>query len=163
MNIDANKRVLLVLGMDQNPENVMKRFPSYQSNNIFILQCYGPTISPFGDLMRGIIFAVYQEKVEEIFVSVSKDEQKNTKEILKKIYANKDLQEKMQTWDYLFKNCMSEFPVGSMRDWLEGNKPSNDSLQNIVNVIRNHPLMPPDVKVTELLIENENQSKVAVH
>jgi carbonic anhydrase len=160
MKIDENKKVLLVTGMEHNPESVMKKLQGYKSDNIFILQCYGPAISPFGDVMRGIILAVYQEKVEEIFVSVSKDDQENINEILKKIYENKNSQGKMQTLDYLFKNCMPEFPTGSVRDWLEGN--GTDSMQNIVNVIRNHPLMPPNVKVTELLIENENQSKVAV-
>jgi carbonic anhydrase len=162
MNINENKKVLLVIGMEHNSESIMKKLHGYKSDNIFILQCYGPTISPFGDLMRGIILAVYQEKVEEIFVSVSKDDQKNTNEILKKIYENKDLQEKMQTLDYLFRNCMPEFPTGSIRDWLEGRETSSESMQNMVNVIRNHPLMPPDVKVTELLIENKNKSKVAV-
>lgn len=162
MNINENKKVLVVIGMEHNPESVMKKLQGYKSNNIFILQCYGPSISPFGDLMRSIILAVYQEKVEEIFVSVSKDDQGNTNEILKEIFENKDLQKKMQTLDYLFKNCTPEFPAGSVRDWLESSENSSDSTQNIVNVIRNHPLMPPDVKVTELLIENENQSKVAV-
>jgi carbonic anhydrase len=158
MNIDKNKKVLLVIGMEHNLESVMKQFQGYQSKNIVMLQYYGSAISPFGDFMRSVILAVYQEKVEEIFVSVSKDEEKNTNEILKNIYENKDLQEKIQTLDYLFKNCMPEFPTGSLRDWLEG----SESMQNIVQVIRNHPLMPTDVKVTELLIENENQSKVAV-
>jgi carbonic anhydrase len=152
MNIDENKKVLIVVGMEQNPERVMEKLQGYQAKNIFILPCYGSAISPFGDLMRSIILAVYQEKVEEIFVSVSTEDHKN--DILKKIYENKNLQEKMQTLDYLFKNCMPEFPAGSIKDWLEG----SDSMQTIVNVIRNHPLMPADVKVTELLIE----SKVAV-
>jgi carbonic anhydrase len=162
MNIDEKKKVLYVIGRDQNPESILKKITSLQSNNILILQCYGLTISPFSDLMRDIIIAIYQENVEEIFVIVSKDEQKGTREIFKKIYENKGLQEKMQTLDYLFKNCMAEFPKGSIREWLEGSETSSNSMQNIVNIIRNHPLMPSNVKVQEFLIENENQSKTIV-
>jgi carbonic anhydrase len=155
MNIDEKKKVLYVIGRDQNPESILKKITSLQSNNILILQCYGLTITPFSDLMRDIIIAIYQENVEEIFVIVSKDEQKGTREIIKKIYENKGLQKKMQTLDYLFKNCMAEFPKGSIRKWLEGSETSSNSMQNIVNVIQNHPLMPSNVKVNEFLIENE--------
>jgi carbonic anhydrase len=162
MNIDEEKKVLFVIGTDQNPKSIMKKITSLQANKILILQCYGLTISPFSDLMRKIIIAIYQENVEEIFVIVSKDEQKGTREIFKKIYENKGLQEKMQTLDYLFKNCMAEFPKGSIREWLEGSENSSNSMQNIVNIIRNHPLMPSNVKVQEFLIENENQSKTIV-
>jgi carbonic anhydrase len=162
MKIDEKKKVLFVIGMEQNPESIMKKITSLQPNNSLILQCYGLTISPFSDLMRDIIIAIYQENVEEIFVIVSKDEQKGTREIFKKIYENKGLLEKMQTLDYLFKNCKVEFPKGNIREWLEGSEISSNSMQNIVNVIRNHPLMPSSVKVTEFLLENENQSKATV-
>ena len=100
--------------------------------------------------MRDIIVAVYQENVEEIFVVATKDDQKNTGDILNKIYENKELQEKIQTLDYLFKNCKPEFPEGSISEWLEGGKTLTDDVQNSVNVIRHHPLMPTHVKVTEL-------------
>lgn len=162
MNMDEKKKILFVIGMEQNPERIMKKMTRLHPHNILILQCYGPVISPFGDLMRDIIISVYQENVEEIFVTVPKDDRKKTREIHKKIYENKGLQEKMQTLDYLFKNCMSQFPNGSIREWLEGSETSSNSMQNLVNVIRNHPLMPSNVKVTEFLIGNENQSKVAV-
>jgi carbonic anhydrase len=153
MNIDEKKKVLFVIGREQNPESIMKKITSLQPNNSLILQCYGLTNSPFSDLMRDIIIAIYQENVEEIFVIVSKDEQKGRREIFKKIYENKGLQEKMQTLDYLFKNCMVEFPKGSIREWLEGSETSSNSVQNFVNVIRNHPLMPSNVTVKEFLIE----------
>ena len=117
------------------------------------------SFQPFGDLMRDIIVAVYQENVEEIFVVATKDDQKNTGDILNKIYENKELQEKIQTLDYLFKNCMPEFPEGSISEWLEGSKTLTDGVQNNVNVIRHHPLMPSHVKVTELFIDKENEKR----
>ena len=149
---DEKKKVLFVIGMDHKMEHLIKQTTNINPENIMILQSYEPVISPFGDLMRDIIIAVYQENVEEIFVVATKDNQTNTGDILNKIYKNKELQEKIQTLDYLFKNCKPEFPEGSISEWLEGSKTSTDGIQNNVNVIRHHPLMPSHVKVTELFI-----------
>lgn len=147
--MNEKKSVLYVIGMEQNAESLRRKIASLQHNSI-ILQVYGPTILPFGDFMRDIIIAVYRENIEEICITVPKDEQKFNREIAKSIYENKDLQKKLQTVDYLFENCMPEFSNGSLREWLEGNAASSNSRQNIVDVIRNHPLLPSNVKVTEL-------------
>lgn len=160
MNMDEEKKVLFVIGMEQYSEGIMKKITSLHPNSL-ILPCYEPTLSPFSDFMRDIIMAVYQEDVEEIFLTVSNDDRESNRENLTELYENKGLQEKLQTLDYLFKNCISDFPQGSMREWLEGNATSSNSMQNIVHVIRNHPLMPSNVKVTEFLIENEKQSEIA--
>ena len=129
-----------------------------------VLQSYGPIITPFGDLMRDIIVAVYQENVEEILVVDTKDDQTNKRDILNKIYKNKELQEKIQTVNYLFKTCKPEFPGDSINEWLEGSNTSTDGIQNMVSVISRHPLMPAHVRVMELFIssENEKQSEIEV-
>ncbi|MFC3885574.1 carbonic anhydrase [Bacillus songklensis] len=158
MYIDEKKKVLFVIGMEHKLERLIKQATNVNPENIIILQSYEPVISqPFDDLMRDIIVAVYQENVEEIFVVATKDDQKNTGNILNKIYENKGLQEKIQTLDYLFKNCMPEFPEGNISEWLEGSETLTDGVQNSVNVIRHHPLMPSYVKVTELFIDKENE------
>ncbi|MCH6265012.1 carbonic anhydrase [Neobacillus citreus] len=162
MNMNEKKKVLFVIGMEQSPEIIIEKMSSLEPNNILVLQSYGPAIAPFSDLMRDIILAVYRENVEEIFVTVPTANRKNARETLKKIYDNKELQEKIKTLDYLFKNSMPEHPKGSIREWLEGNESSSsaNSIQNNADVIRNHPLMPSNVKVTELIIETKNLAKV---
>ncbi|MBU8919030.1 carbonic anhydrase [Neobacillus sp. 114] len=160
MKINDNKKVLFVIGMEQSPESIIEKMSGLHPDNILVLQSYGPAIAPFSDLMRDIIIAVYRENVEEICVAVPTANRKNARETLKKIYNNKELQEKIQTLDYLFKNSMPEHPKGGIREWLEGNEASANNKQNSADVIRNHPLMPSNVKVTELTIENENLSKM---
>ncbi|MEH7106386.1 carbonic anhydrase [Bacillus sp. JJ1764] len=159
MNMDEKKKVLFVIGMDQNPERIIKKFTSHQSNSI-TLPYYGPTILPFGELMRDIIIAVYQENVEEIFVTLSKDNRKKDREIYHKLAEHEGFQEKLQTLDYLFHHCMPEFPNVSIQEWLEGNTTSPNKMDTIVNVIRKHPLMPENVKVTEIILENEHPSEI---
>ncbi|MCQ6279405.1 carbonic anhydrase [Bacillus sp. EB600] len=159
MDLDEKKKVLFVVGMEHKMENLIKQKTNIKPESILILQSYEPVISPFGDLMRDIIYVVFEEKVEEIIVVATKYEQKYPLNILNKICENKELQEKVQTLDYLFKHSMPEFPKGNISVWLESNKTWSDHVQNNVNVIRNHPLMPSDVKVMELFIEIENEKR----
>jgi carbonic anhydrase len=154
--MSEQKKVLFVIGMEYKIEQIIKENTNLNPENIFILKSYRPVISPFGDLMRDILIAVYQENVEEIVVAAAKDDQK-TGINNKKIYENKDLQEKIRTFDYLFQNCQPEFPEGSIKEWLEGSKTSTESVQNSVNILRQHPLMPSNVKVRELFIGNETE------
>jgi carbonic anhydrase len=157
---NEKKKVLFLTGMERHLGCFIKKKTNIDPENIIILQSYRPVISqPFGDLMRDIIVAVYQENVEEIVVVATKDDQKNTGDILNKIGNNKELQEKILTLDYLFENCKPEFPEGNIGKWLEGGNTSADDVRNSVHVIRNHPLMPSNVKVTELWIDYENEKR----
>ncbi|MDR7239678.1 carbonic anhydrase [Neobacillus drentensis] len=158
MSRDEKKKVLFVIGMEQKLERFIKEETNVNPENVLILQTYQPVVShPFDDLMRDIIIAVYQDHVEEIVVVATNDYQKNTGDILNKIYKNKELQDKIQTFDYLFKNCMPEFPEGTVSLWLQGGKTLKDSVQKTVNIIRNHPLLPSNVKVKELYIDQRNE------
>lgn len=158
MSRDEKNKVLFVIGMEQKLERFIKEETNVNPENMIILQTYQPVVShPYDDLMRDIIIAVYQDNVEEIVVVSTNDYQKNTGDILNKIYKNKELQDKIQTLDYLFKNCMPEFPAGTVSVWLQGGKTLTDSVQKTVNIIRNHPLLPSHVKVKELYIDQENE------
>lgn len=159
MDIDEKKKVLFVIGMEYKMESLINQKTNFKPENSLILQSYEPVISPFGDLMRDIIFAVFEENVEEIFVVAMKYEQKYPLNILNKICEDKGLQEKIQTLDYLFKHSKPEFSEGNISEWLESNKTLSDHVQNNVNVIRHHPLMPSDVKVMELFIEKESEKQ----
>lgn len=159
MNKNEKKKVLFLMGMEHNLEDLTKQMPHICPENIMILQTYAPFIShPFGDLMRDIIVAVYQENVQEIVVVSSKDTQENTGNLINKVLENKNLQKKIETLDYLFKNCMADFPERNVSEWLKG----TDVEQNSVNIIREHPLMPSHVKVRELFLEKMNEMKTEI-
>ena len=157
MNKDGNKKVLFLTGMGKELESTLNQMKSINPENIMILQSYGQVIlQPFDDFMREIILIVYLENIEGIFLVDTKKEQKNSREILNKIYDNKDLQGEIQTVDYLIKNCTPEFPEGSLRKWIEGNDALTNNVQKNINIIRNHPLVPSNVIVKELFIDTYN-------
>ena len=158
MSRAEEKKVLFVIGTEQKLERFIKEEINVNPENMIILQTYKPVVSyPFDDLMRDIIIAVYQDNVEEIVVVSTNDDQKNTDNIMNKLYKNKELQNKIQTLDYLFKNCMPEFPEGTVSTWLHGGKTLTDSVQKTVSTISNHPLLPSHVKVKELHIDQANE------
>lgn len=160
MSTDEKKKVLFVAGIEHKRECLLKKVPHVQPENIFVLQNYDSFIChPFDDVMRDILITVYQEGVDEVIVVAPKMDQKYKKDALNKIYKNKELQDKLQTLDYLFKNCMPDFPDGNIQSWLEGGKTIIGRLHHSANLIRKHPLMPSNIKVTELLLDKENEER----
>ena len=163
MYFDERKKVLFVIGIESELDSFIKKKVNMNPENIFILQSYGPVISqPFGDQMRDILISVYRENVDEIVVVASKEDQKNDGDILNKIIEKKELQENIQMIDYLLKNGQTPYPEGPISDWMVGGKTVTEDVQNSIKVIRNHPLMPPHVKVRGLLLENENEEQTEI-
>jgi len=166
MYLDENKKVLFVIGMDQTLEQLLQQVTNIHPKNMVILNSFGPVIShPYSDLMRDIIIAIYQENIEEIFVVGTTESQENTvgkQNLLKKIYESERVKEKIQTLEYLFQNCMPEFPNVSVSDWLEGSKTVTEGIEKSVNIIRHHPLIPSHVKVHGLFMNREEGKLVEV-
>ena len=163
MYFDERKKVLFVMGMESELDSFIKMKFNLNPENILILQSYGPVISqPFGDLMRDIIISVFRENVDEIVVVASKEDRKNAEDILKKIVEKNGLQENIRLINYLLKNGQSPYPERNLSEWVKGGNTVTEDVQNSVNVIRNHPLMPSHVKVRGLYIEKENGEQVEI-
>lgn len=158
MNLEKKKKMLFLIGIEQKQET----FKNMLSNeNIVFLQCYQPFISqPFDDLMRDILIAVYQENVEKIVVVASIKDQQKKRATLAKMLGNKGLQEKIQTLDYLFKNTMTEFTAGNVKEWLEADGSLKDRVENTVHLIQHHPLMPSNIRVKELWLDEDLENQL---
>lgn len=129
-----------------------------QNKNVIFLQCDSPVISPFDDIMRDIIIAIYQYNIKEIVVISHKEETKKSEWTqLSKVIQEKELEEKIQTLNYLFENCKPEFSGNNLREWLDGGNELFLRTKSTVSVIRQHPLIPSDVKITELLIDKKSK------
>lgn len=156
MTKTEKKKVLFIVGMNLELEGFMKHATTINPNSL-IIQTYGPVISqPYGDLMRDILLAVYQEKVEEIVVVSFNDKQTNSLDTLLEIYQSNKFKKEIQKLDYLFENCKPEFRDKNVLEWLEGGQSTNEAVHNSVNLIREHPLLPAHVKVREMYLEKTN-------
>ncbi len=164
MHMDEQKKILLITGMEQNHEKIMRQLNISNPQNAVILQHHHKVISqPFDDLMRDIILAVYQEDIEDIYVIYSKEKPVNIEDIWNKFEENEAIQQKLPTLDYLLKYCIPEFPENSVREWLEGKQNLTNIVEENAKAIKNHPLVPNNMKIHELYInQNSNQSKVTI-
>ncbi|MGG2093467.1 carbonic anhydrase [Bacillus sp. S13(2024)] len=166
MYLDENKKVLFVTEMDQKLEQLLQQVTNIHPKNMLILNNCGPVIShPYSDVMRDIIIAVYHENIEEIFIVGTTESQEDTvdkQNLLNKIYKSERVNKEIQTLDYLFQNCMPEFPNVNVSDWLEGSETVARGIQKSVNIIRHHPLIPSHVKVHSLVMNREKGSLVEV-
>src|SRR3954452_13416658 len=106
MYLEENKKVLFVMGMEQELDyGYMKQRYNIPPENIIILESDElDRIQPFGDLMRDILLNVYEKNIEEIFIVDTKKDRKNLENILDIIGKN------IPTLNYIFTHCKPEFP-----------------------------------------------------
>lgn len=155
MGMDEKKRKLYIIDMEVNMEDFIKQNQNIDLENNIVLEC-SPVISPFDNCMRSIILAVYQHNIANIVILTSKEKnrQKSLSSIVMEVNQENNLQEKIQTLNYLFNHSKPEFPEASLMDWLEG---QTNSTKNVIKVIRQHPLLPSDVQITELLLDENSK------
>lgn len=139
------------MDVGEEVESIIKEETKILPENMLTIKCFGPVISnPFGDIMRSIIIAIFQEKVEEIFVVGTSGEADRFISIEGKFKS------KIQTLDYLFQNSMPEFTGETINEWLNGKQNTGDNIKNCVKMICHHPLVPSTVKVRGFMIDNQD-------
>lgn len=154
MYFDENKKVLFVIGMDQELRPLLQEVTNINPENMLMLQVSGPEIShPYDDLMRAVILAVYEEKVGGIFVVGTTDEPQ--RDWQPTLYEKEGMEEKVKAIDFLFKHCKPELP-GVFHGWLEGSETSIEGIQKTVKFLQDHPLIPSEFRISGLLIDKEN-------
>lgn len=154
MYLNAEKKALFITNGEYKLDILMKQTNIIDPEAIIVLQNYGTLISQnFDEIMREIIIAVYEENVEEIFVVASKKHQPKSKDIVDSLYENKEMRDKIQELDYLFKTCKPELSEDSVFEWLESSNSIVENVESNIDIIRHHPLLPPQVQVTELYID----------
>lgn len=146
--MNVNKKVLFLTDIENGLEPILQEATNTPAENMLTIQSYGASIShPYGEIMRSVIIAIYQENVEEVFVVGTKDKRTSTGNGLTQLETMKD---KIKTLDYLFQNCRPEFLGGTVDEWLSEN--SSDCIEKSVDIIRQHPLVPSYVKVRGLIV-----------
>ncbi|HHP1051375.1 carbonic anhydrase [Bacillus cereus group sp. BfR-BA-01354] len=154
-----NKKVLLLTDIEHGIEPTIQQVTNIQQENMLTIHSYDSVIvHPYGDIMRSIIIAIYQENVKEIFVVGIED--KKTSSV--NLQTQRDFIKDKIELDYLFKNCMPEFASGSLNQWLSGQKNVSENIEKGIDMIRHHPLVPSNVKVRGFRIDRTGEKEVVV-
>ncbi|MGZ7148820.1 carbonic anhydrase [Bacillus sp. BC08] len=158
MNL-KNKKVLLLTEIEHGIEPIIQQVTNIQQENMLTIHSYDSVIiHPYGDIMRSVIIAIYEENVEEIFVVGIEDKETD----VVNLQTQHDFIKENIELDYLFKNCMPEFSSGSLNAWLSGKENVSENIEKSIDMIRHHPLVPSDIKVHGFKIDRTGEKEMVV-
>ena len=143
-----DKRIVILTCMDTRLVELLPKSMNLKNGDIKIVKSAGAVINhPFGGIMRSLMVAVYALQADEVYVIGHYDCGMNSVEPEKvmKEMENRGIDPK--TFEVL------KYSGVDIHKWLEGFSNVEESVLNSVKMIRNHPLMIPDVPVHGLIID----------
>lgn len=143
-----DKKLAVVSCMDTRLAELLPAAMNFRNGDIKIIKNAGAIIShPFGSVMRSLLIAVYQLKVEEIAVVGHYDcgmQGLNPEDIINRMIERGISTEQVE----MVKNyCIN------LEAWLQGFESAEKTVEATVRIIRNHPLVPKDVATYGFLID----------
>ncbi|MCK1997643.1 carbonic anhydrase [Psychrobacillus psychrodurans] len=145
-----NKRIVILTCMDTRLTEMLPKSMNFKNGDVKIVKSAGAIINhPFGGIMRSLIVAVYELQADEIYVIGHHDCGMSA------IQTGK-IMDKMITRgvDPRVLDILNNSGV-NLEKWLEGFSNVESSVLHSVEMIRNHPLMLPEIPVHGLIIDPE--------
>lgn len=143
-----SKKTAVLTCMDTRLTELLPAALGFKNGDVKIIKNAGAVISsPFGSVMRSLVIAIYQLKVENILVIGHFDcgvQSLDSGEILQKMKARGIPAETLELLGYTGVN---------LDKWLAGFEDVRQSVRETVQLIRRHPLMPQDVNVCGLIMD----------
>lgn len=145
-----DKKMVVLTCMDTRLVELLPRAMNLRNGDVKLIKNAGAIVTqPFGNIMRSIIVALYELNAEEVFV-VGHHECGMTG-------LNADhIKEKMQDRGIQPEIIQTLEHSGiHLSNWLKGFNDVQEGVRNSVSIIRNHPLLPPNVPVHGLIMHPE--------
>lgn len=143
------KKMAIVTCMDTRLVELLPKAMNLRNGDAKIIKNAGAVISqPFGSVMRSLLVAIYELKAEEVFIvghtgcgmaSLNADHMIGT------------MQEKGISDDVL--NTLEHSGI-KLKKWLRGFNNEKEGVIHTVEIVKNHPLLPPHVPVHGMLIDS---------
>jgi carbonic anhydrase len=143
-----SKKTAILTCMDTRLTELLPAALGFKNGDVKIIKNAGAVISsPFGSVMRSLIIAIYNLKVENILVIGHLDcgvQALNSNDITQKMKIRGISDEKIELLKY----------TGIDLDkWLTGFNDVKESVKETVNIIREHPLIPEDINIYGLIMD----------
>jgi carbonic anhydrase len=143
-----DKKLAVVSCMDTRLIELLPAAMGLKNGDAKMIKNAGGIIThPFGSVMRSLLIAVYQLKVETIAVVGHYDcgmQRMESKAIIEKMLERGIKRKEINLLNYCGINLES---------WLKGFENSEEAVQATMGMIIDHPLMPEDIKVYGFLID----------
>ncbi|MDE5415683.1 beta-class carbonic anhydrase [Alkalihalobacterium chitinilyticum] len=142
-----NKKLVVLTCMDTRLTELLPRAMNLKNGDAKIIKNAGAFIShPFGSIMRSIIVALYELKAQEVCVIGHHGcgmAGLESSSVLAKAEECGVSMEKVET---------IAFAGINVNEWLKGFSKVEESVMHSVEMVRKHPLLPPETPVHGLVI-----------
>ncbi|MFC4304779.1 beta-class carbonic anhydrase [Cohnella boryungensis] len=141
------KRIVIVTCMDARLTELLPKAVNLKNGDAKIIKNAGAIItSPFGNIMRSILVALYELNANEVFIIGHHD-------------CGMTGIDPNEVVGHMEARGVPEHVIHTLRHsginlyrWLTGFDSVRESVENSVDIVRNHPLLPPDTPVHGLII-----------
>ena len=144
------KKIAVISCMDTRLTEILPAALNFKNGDIKIIKNAGAVIAhPFGSAMRSLMIAIYELGVEDILVIGHHDcgmKGMQAQKIIKKIINKGITKERL---DFI-NTCGID-----INKWLKGFDSVEESILETVRIIKNHPLIPADIRVYGFIIDPE--------
>jgi carbonic anhydrase len=146
-----NKKLVVLTCMDTRLTELLPRAMGFRNGDVKLVKNAGAIVShPFGSVMRSILLAIYELHAEEVVVvghSGCGMTGLSCERVLDKARARGISEEVLDTLRH---------SGIDLKQWLTGFAHVEDGVQQSVDMIRHHPLLPSDVAVHGMLMDSES-------
>lgn len=143
-----DKKIAIVTCMDTRLVELLPAALGIRNGDVKMIKNAGGTITdPFDSTMRSLLVAVYELGVNEIMIIGHTDcgvQGMNSEEMLHLMRQRGIEEETIQ----LMRHCGID-----LDSWFHGFENTEDAVRDTVDLVRNHPLMAKDVKISGYIID----------
>lgn len=144
-----DKKIAIVTCMDTRLIELLPAALGLKNGDAKIIKnAGGVVVHPFGSVMRSLLIAVYDLKVDEIYIIGHTDcgvQQLNCEAMFNKMKDRGVPQEHIE--------LAQHFGI-DLKDWLTGFDDVNESVISSMDMVKNHPLMPKDVALYGFILDS---------
>ncbi|AJY77095.1 beta-class carbonic anhydrase [Paenibacillus beijingensis] len=145
-----DKKMVIVTCMDTRLTELLPKALNLRNGDVKIIKNAGAIVTqPFGNIMRSILVAVYELNADEVI-------------IIGHYECGMTGMNPERTVNKMVERGVSEQTISTIQNsgmslmrWLRGFDNVKESVENSVNIVRNHPLLPVDVPVHGMIIHPE--------
>lgn len=146
-NRPPDKRIVIVTCMDARLTALLPKALNLKNGDAKIIKNAGAIItSPFGNIMRSVLVSLYELNAGEVFIIGHHDcgmTGIDPDEVVRHMQARGISENVIHTLRHSGINLYR---------WLTGFDSVRESVENSVDIVRNHPLLPPGTPVHGLII-----------
>lgn len=145
-----DKKIVIITCMDTRLLELLPKAMGLRNGDAKIIKNAGAIVShPFGSIMRSILVAIYELKVEEVCVIGHHGCGMVGLQSCSLLDAAKEKKISQEQIDILTNSGID------LSKWLTGFQCVEESVRNSVHLIKNHPLLPDSIAVHGMVIHPE--------